>query len=341
MERHALAAERRSIFKEPSSDKRRVLELALSRKVITPTSLDRECALAQTRWVAYAYMTPLACTELFCRLYLATYRHHYAQHRNGLSADEQLPVDPELIKNDPDEISSFWHARQMADEIGMPYDMYLNVAMSWATSQRNRKHFPRPNQLYGQQQLDAAKEKWGHEKAIVTLFDEEWDDRFFKQNPVRDPPRTKALLMAFAKLKRSGSPALSLANLMGSSDALSEPEANRVATRLFPNQPEMLDDAKRHLMPPRAIRTTTAFDVYRPPCVGMRQDVTTGPCSQCNLTLFCQKARLVSDKLLQAQTGSSDPIADKKRELARDRQRRKRDKDRAARGEPDPAVATG
>lgn len=326
-ERQELAAERRRIRKEPSSSMRRVLELTLSRKLINATILSKEPDLDKTCWVEYGYLSPLERTELFCSTYLKLFRHFYEKYRDYHAAAKQKPVDEELLANAPSEIVSLWRARQTADEIGMPYFSYLSEVMDRAAKRIDRKQLPRPNQLYNEKQVKFAREKWGRERQRATLFEEGWDDRFFQQNPkLSDPPRRRALQMALEKMKGASNPEYVLTSLMGYDDALSE----LAVKNMFRKQPELFEKALRHRSPPRVVRAAKTFDPYLPPCLGMRQDVSATPCDGCPYSLRCVRVRAMSDQLLQAQTGNSDPIAVKEREQARERQRRKRDRDRAA-----------
>src|SRR6185437_2107647 len=109
-ERQELAAERRRIRKEPSSSKRRVLELALSRRLIDSTFLDKEPDLDKTRWVEYGYMSPLERTELFCSTYVELFRHFHGKYRDCSKAAKQQPIDPDLLTNAPGEIVGLWRA---------------------------------------------------------------------------------------------------------------------------------------------------------------------------------------------------------------------------------------
>ncbi|MGY0619873.1 hypothetical protein [Lysobacter sp. A378] len=338
-ERHKLASERRAIRKEPSAIKRRTRELAIARKVVDSKSLEREPELTPSAWVAYGYLSALERTELFCEAYLDCYRRYYARYKDMSTAEEQQPIARELFNNEPSEINSFWNARQTADDIGMPYDKYLNEVMEWATAQKNRKKFPRPNQLYSASQVTGASDVWNEWHNTVALFEEGWDDRFFKQSGRLDPPRKRALMQAFTRMKKSTNPEIALANLLGRSDALSEEHARRIAITVFPDKPNLMEDAKHSVALPTKIRVATTFEPYLPPCLGMREDVSSGACSQCNFILQCQKARFVSNKLLLTQTGSSDPRKDKKREQDRIRQQRKRERDRDAQRAPEPVVA--
>lgn len=334
--RQKLAGERERAQQEATPMRRRVQELVLVREIIDPAFLAAEPSLLQTQWVQYGYMSSLERTELFCRLYLEAYRRDYAKYRDCNRAHERCPVDPELFKNEPGEINSLWHARQLADEIGMRYDMFLSAVMGWATNTTGRKYFPQPNQLYGPRQLELALEKWEREKDIVPrLFAEDWDDRFFQQNPnLKDPPRWRALTMALGKLKKLSSQEDVLASLMGSYDALSEQHARY----MFRDRPMLVDNAMRYVMSPTKVRSGTTFEPYLPPCLGLPHDAAADPCRQCKFSLLCEKTRLATDKLLHAKTGSSDPRADKELSQARDRQRRKRDRDRAALAEHPPVL---
>ena len=341
-ERQRLAAERRKIRQEPSPVRRRALELTMSRKMIASKYLEREPELSASRWVAYGYLSALECTELFCRAYIDCYRHYYEKYRDALTAEEQRPMHAELLLNAPGEITSLWHARQHADELGMPYENYLSAVMEWATSQRSRKEFPRPNQLYRAEQVKAASDRWEKYQGVVALFDDSWDDRFFQQNSVLEPPRRKAIQIALKRAKdRPTSADRTFANLIGTFDALGEHQAEHFATKMFPGKPDLMRDARRLAGPPGKVRSVITFEPYLPPCLGMRDDVTSGACSKCAFVPLCQSARVVSTGMLHRQTGSSDPIAATKREQNRLRKRRQRDRDRVALGRDERALDAG
>jgi hypothetical protein len=328
-DRRDIATTRRRIRGEQHPLKRRLQEIAFTREHIDKALLDEEAALNESCWLAYGYMTPLERTELFCLLYLRIFRHYFEKYRNWASAADQNPIDPELFRNDRREITSFWRARQMADEIGMPYETYLNAVMEWATTQKNRKEYPRPNQLYRVEQIEAALNDWERLKPVTPMFTDEWDDRFFKQNPRLDPPRRKALLQALTTLKVSPRRDFAFANLIGRWDALSEEDARRLAERMFPDTPHLMEDALRYRMEPHKVRTGIEFKPYQPTCLGMRETISGAPCSQCQFMQACKKARAMTDAILQSQAGSVDPVANRKREQNRNRQRRKRERDRA------------
>lgn len=324
--RMKLAARRHTVSRETNPFLRRANELALCLQVIDKSALAHEPALVSSAWIEYGYMGPLERTELFCKEYAKAYKRFFAKYHDSFKAGDLQPIDEELLKNDPGEISSLWRARQIADEIGMPYPLYLTASIGSVAEHKNRKKLPRPNQLYTHPQVVAAQEKWEQERAITGLYREGWDPRFFQQNVRPDPPRKAALRHALNRIKQSRHPEAALSTLMGSQDAI-RPRAARL---LFSDQPEVFDSAMMRMGAPNVERPVSEFESYVPPCIGLPLSKPAPSCSSCPLAVACHKVRLLADKLLVKDTGSNDPLGEHRRGLARDRQRKRRAKLRAA-----------
>lgn len=322
MRRQERAARLRAYRRNPSPSEARAGELSLVRAVVKSEFLADEPASDSKRWPEYGYKSALQCTELFCQLYLKLYREHYSRYEDSATAQDQKPVDPELLLNDDRQINGLWRARQCADQIGMPYGLFLRVAIDWGARQRNRKEFPAPNQLYGSQQIQEACETWEKEKASTPIFTVDWDDRLFVGDTSFDPARRNALQLAIERLKKAAHPQFMLANLIGRDGAMSE----TIARRIFRERPEIVDEALTRAVEPTKVRGNCVRP-YVPGCFGLVNDESP-VCPSCTLREMCTKLYRKTSEHLVSTMGSEDPRTARKRKLARNRKRRQRQRER-------------
>lgn len=308
-----------------SPAKRKIGELAIAREVVAAEVLQDEAVLSRTRWVTYAYMSAMACTELFCKLYLDAYRNHYAKVRDYLTAGSRIPVDHELLQNDNRQISSFWRARQRADQLGIPYEVFLEATMAWATNQKDRKQLPAPNQLYSAKALKAAQELWEQTRDTVSLFSDDWDPRLFVGDEKTSLARAQAVQLLIRRVSKSKNPEITLASYLGRG-AVDE----TLARRLFGGCPGLVDEALRRLSDPAPESSADSSAPYVPGCFGLTSDSSAAACSGCPLARQCRNLWTLTTAELVHATGDADPLAWLKREQATKRKQRQRARERAA-----------
>lgn len=298
-------------------------ELALVRECVSDEYLQEEPRLVEPRWLTYSYMSALQCTELFCQLYLGAWRTYYGRVRN-ITTGQRMPVDEQLFKNDLHQISGLWRARQAADRIGMPYDIFLNAVFGWAAGQKNRKRFPAPNQLYGTAQLEVARRAWEQASQTLHIFGEHWDDRLFLGDEKAGLPRQKAIRLVYQRVNRSPNPEVALANYLGRAGAIDEV----LARRMFRHRAGLVDDAMRHVVASTNARTPAEPKQYVPSCLGITFDIPEPACSACSVAHLCERLWHKTSKELEGVTGSSDPRKARHREMATNRKRRSRERKR-------------
>jgi hypothetical protein len=130
-----------------------------------------EIALMGGKWFDYRWMNPVAATYLFAHHYKKSYRTAFAQNIDFVRAAYVVPLPDDLF-DIPDkltkekqaarraQISGIWRARQVADAMGMPYDIYLDRAFHWRLRYWNRSSLPRPVHLYADLITDKAAIDW-------------------------------------------------------------------------------------------------------------------------------------------------------------------------------------
>ncbi|WP_432325248.1 hypothetical protein [Shewanella glacialipiscicola] len=140
--------------------------------------LSAEPALCNTAWFEYRMMHPTQRTYLFAHYYDQAYRHMLRLHVDYEQAEGPNPrsyfprADPlgktqaQIKKEEKTGIrqsfkttTAVWKARQKADELGIPYEVFTMSGMKAAVGQIWQRA-PTPAQLYSQNILNAIIERW-------------------------------------------------------------------------------------------------------------------------------------------------------------------------------------
>src|SRR5207342_1118367 len=103
------------------------------------------------------------------------------------------------------EVTSFWHARQHADLLGVPYDRYIISVMNRAI-EVGATHLPSPNQLYSDQIAAHVEKDLAPVRAAGTipLLPRDCNPRFFAENYTGDPVQVAALDAIEAEIHKAG-----------------------------------------------------------------------------------------------------------------------------------------
>jgi hypothetical protein len=134
---------------------------------------SRERDLNCTKWFDYRFMSPWEATELFVSAYQVEFRRLYSKNIDTEASEGKTGTRNRNWRSNSRELASFWNARQLADELGLPYGFFIhyaaNLLMTWGW-----KHIPRPNQLYGSEARDAivaeVAAKWAEWRQAVPQF---------------------------------------------------------------------------------------------------------------------------------------------------------------------------
>ncbi|CAO3459905.1 hypothetical protein [Azospirillum argentinense] len=160
----------------------------------TPHDLfAQEPALFRSKWFDYRFLTPVMATYLYAEVYRRTYQRLFARHvdrerakyARGTKFEEifpdaggperkakrLLPAPPKRAtgeKNKPHQLTGYWVGRQVADAIGAPYDVYIELAMEKCLRWQ-REYLPRPTQLYSDQVINHVTDQWA-ERCRAKLY---------------------------------------------------------------------------------------------------------------------------------------------------------------------------
>ena len=109
--------------------------------------LTKEAALYSSKWFDYRHLHPTLATYLYAHHYTSEYRKVYQRIRD---AEKGKYVTGSKGKDEMQKKSTlgFWKGRQSADELGMPYNLYIGSVMRFLVEDTIWKRIPTPSQLY-------------------------------------------------------------------------------------------------------------------------------------------------------------------------------------------------
>lgn len=271
-------------------------------------------------------MTPLERTELFAKEFADASLHCFAKYVDRSRPARREPMSSSFEKNSVAEMNSLWKARQKADELGLPYDLFIEVLMEGKMAGDKWKQPPRPNQLLSGKHTEArlrGQPTWREVGDRLLL--PHWDRRFFEPRLVDDPVQAAAMQALRNDVLRASNRPQRLAKYLGVPGLLSVDRARELFT------PDLMADAEALGGFGEAGGAIQPSD-YRPACFGSRSVAKGSPCMSCPVGMACAKFRRQVTRQLVVTTGSRDPRLAHKRKVDRERQRRhrRRRKERAA-----------
>jgi hypothetical protein len=298
---------------------------------LTPETAALERKLQMTKWFDYRFLSPEEATELFAQAYASAYEHYYGKYFSSVSAQGKTGMRQRLWKSSLREFTSFWRARQFADEIGVPYDQFVCPTFELA-NRRCWARLPRPNQFYSPKFRGAitevVRERWREwtEDAIFTFSKlPQYRNEHFTGLPAQVAHRDWLISQLKA---RHGDPAkiaeaCFVHGVLPIDRAIAEfgeeqfERANRYA-------------AERSLV--AAPAEPLSGSEARPSCFGFLNayDDTAMECLACPMRATCSDATAFVMAQVTTKTGSENPRAERRRQQVRDRVRRHRAKGKSA-----------
>jgi len=122
------------------------MSLVTTTKVIPRQHLAREADLMMSKWPAYRFMSPEEATALFIDAYKVGVKN-YTRQTNDIELAERIqPAKSLCTTHNNRYYTQAWMARQVADELGMPYPAYMEFCFDFA-GRRRRRTTPQMNQL--------------------------------------------------------------------------------------------------------------------------------------------------------------------------------------------------
>lgn len=120
----------------------------------------QERALIGTKWFDYRFMGPVLATFYYAQCYGEVHKRLFARHIDREAAERMRGAKyANIFEDHPSRVTGLWRGRQHADAIGMPYDLYIELAMERGMRYK-RDYLPAPQQLYSEDAVKAAFEGW-------------------------------------------------------------------------------------------------------------------------------------------------------------------------------------
>ena len=138
-----------------ASETERLTENVQAIRTIMPDVLARERELANSKWFAYRFMSPLEATKLFADLYRNGVKAYVRAHRDIKEVEKANGIAKNIFSQASGSLTQLWNARQKADELGLPYDLLIGFGFHFA-GRRKWTRTPKPVQLFGSKNSDVA-----------------------------------------------------------------------------------------------------------------------------------------------------------------------------------------
>lgn len=295
----------------------------LSRLLVRRSDIEREAQLHAKKWPEYMGMTPLEATEEFARVYRQIGIEAYGSSL-GKNTEEVRLINPELVANRPGEIVSLWRARQEADELGMPYGLFIEAVILGRVASDRWTRIPRPNQLLGKLTRPRAYGALKSAALIRYLSIASRNPRFQASNYCGHPDQNAMHAYIVGVVHDIGMREEVVAAFMGP-DGLLDVE---LASRLFGSK---IAQAAAELCTV-ARQARMEIDDFRPACLGFFPGPNRPECEHCPVRSQCRSLTRSARELVAREHGDEDPKAQHEREAAKFRKRRQRDRASVAAG---------
>ncbi|OWZ90482.1 hypothetical protein B9J07_28260 [Sinorhizobium sp. LM21] len=127
------------------------------------------------KWFDYRHMTLLQATHRYMEVYGDIYRRIYAREFDRERAEHIKPLNFELIlaalrpegqaeakkvTKAKKQLVGCWRGRQIADMLGCPYDVYIDLAFTYRMRRWKQNTMPQPFHLYHEYDVEKIAERW-------------------------------------------------------------------------------------------------------------------------------------------------------------------------------------
>lgn len=283
------------------------------------TDLVDERALHRSKWFDYRFMSPREATHLFRTEFQKVYQRKYSANIDTEKSHNKFGVRRGPAEQDRTEFTSFWRARQFADQLGMSYDVFLEAAFE-VLLRGSFERMPRINQIYGKHRVRVT-------GAAIRLWEEHCASRFVysalphyrEESFCGLAAQTDHQGWVLDQLKSRSNHAIGRAcftlrilSQVRATIAFGEERLERARENVAGEIPAPHEGYElRQLLPSCAMLP------------GAR-DASSVECSACNVTSFCTLGEASVLGTVAAVTGVIDPEEHRRRKLGRDRTRKHR-----------------
>ncbi len=275
---------------------------------------ERELNLYGRKWFDYRFLSPMVATARFYALYQDVYRWKYSANINSVEAELKTGVSR---KGAPRELTSFWRARQFADELGVTYEIFLEAAFH-VCNRNGWNRLPHINQLYGEKNKEviasAVKLLWAEHidsRLTISILPEYREESYIGHKAQIDH-RSWVLDQIKA---RHGSPR-SIGRACYIHKVLPEDDA------FLEYGQERLDQAKAEIEFDRLVPDEPSVaELSFPSCFGLpgAPDAGGGKCDDCPAFRLCLRVETSVRNAVVKKLGSDDPVLSHRKAQGRKR----------------------
>lgn len=320
LDRHARGELFSEIARLKDPQERRKAQLVFERCFYPPALRRKEGTALRSAWIEYGYLTPLDRDALFLQEYIAAYRRSLVRRLGPRRVRLINPLDPNLGRNHLTQVVHIRKARQVADELGIPYDLFLDLLMEGKVGSGQWRRPPQPNQLLSGRHSRArlrGRPTWPESHA--RLLGPTWDERFRTWGGDLDPIQERLRLLIRGAVLSSPTPDIALKKYLEPTGPLSIERATAMFGR------DMVDAAAGTVSRPGGASTPAPSAPYVPACIGHLRSGSEAPvCGGCTVRTACKSLGAIVVSATRRQLGTNDPRQKRVRLLARERQRRRR-----------------
>jgi hypothetical protein len=286
-----------------------------------------EQKLMETKWFDYRFMSPLDATELFVESYKASYRRKWGVYFSTIEGSKKKATRIGGWRSSPTEFTSFWKARQFADQVGVPYEFFCDCALE-SLLRRGWERPARPNQLYSEKNLavivEYVVEKWREHCSdvafmISTLPQYHLDN--FDNQPAQHAHQD--WVVEQIRLRHMSTSTIRRACFEECVLPLTRAQFEFRLERV-----ERAQEEASTMSSPRTVPAPVAAHELRPSCFGiLHAYASSSPaCEACAFNRGCSRLTDSLAKHVVSQFGIDDPVLARTREMGRQRISRHRAK---------------
>jgi hypothetical protein len=137
--------------------------------------LELERGLMTSKWFDYRFLHPVQATLVYANAFHKAYRAAFASTIDHRAAehirlfDEATLFEPES-KAHKIRLAGLWRGRQVADAIGMPYEVYCTMALKETLRYWKQRYLPQPAQIYSERIVERVVEAWAERQKAILMF---------------------------------------------------------------------------------------------------------------------------------------------------------------------------
>jgi hypothetical protein len=283
---------------------------AKSLELFAKKDLIDERQLHGMKWFDYRFMTPMEATMKFREVFQEFYQNKYSRNIDSPSAETKFGVRNGEATSHPAEFTSFWRVRQQADELGVPYNVFLDAALE-VLLRNGFERVPYINQLSKKHRLLVGTAVWQH----WVEYKDSWF-RFSGLPQYRNESfsglraQTDHRAWVLDEIDRRGAKARAI----GAACFVDRVITEELAEARFGR--EKVDLARDEVKADNAVALDPVDAAGKlPSCAGLpgAYEVSSDECRGCQYATLCSDlvGRVIEDVV--GRTGSDEPVAARKR----------------------------